>query len=134
MTATDHPPISRSADHGGDTTVFTVTGEVDASQVLGAIVAFLRTAPTPYVIWDFRNGSLRRMASSDLRMIINRAGPLTGVRAGGRTAIICATDVDFGLSRMFQTFALLNDIPFEIHVFREMDAAEAWLYESKQRR
>ena len=119
--------ITRSVESSTGVTMFTVVGEADALEILNQIVTFLREAPTMRVIWDIRNGTLSPLSPHDLRMIVERAGPLTHVRAGGRTAIVCSRAVDFGLSRMFQTFAELAAIPFEIRVARDLDDARRWI-------
>jgi hypothetical protein len=121
--------ISRTVESDTNTTVFRVTGEADVDRIVTEIIEFLVTAPTRLAIWDLSDASLRGMNASDLREIVRRAGPFTGSRAGGRTAIITGNDLDFGLSRMFATFADLHEIPFEICVFRDSQSARAWLSE-----
>jgi hypothetical protein len=120
-------PIARSVEPDDDTTVFTVTGEVTAAEIIDAIMDFLLTAPTQLVIWDLGNGSLHKIPPRDLRSIVERAGPYTVARAGGRTAIVVHNDLDFGLSRMFEAFAELGEVPFEIRVFRDITGAKEWL-------
>lgn len=44
--------------------------------------------------------------------------------AGARRAIVVSTDVAYGMARMFQ---ILRTTPDEIFVFRDMEAALAWL-------
>jgi hypothetical protein len=118
--------IERSVNAEG-ITVFSVTGEVDAAEILDVLVPFLSESPTQLVLWDYREGSLQNMTSADLRRIVQRGAPLSESRQGGRTAILCNEDVDFGLSRMFQAFAELHPLPFEIRVFRDAADAYAWL-------
>jgi len=113
-------------------TIFAVNDEVEAEQVLKEIILFLTGTPTQLVLWDIRQGTLERISPSDLRMIVERASPFAGRRKGGRTAIVCTTDLNFGLSRMFQIFAELMQIPFEIHVARNVEDAKKWLYAVKK--
>jgi hypothetical protein len=121
--------ISRITSAEEGITYFRVLEEVDAEQVLSQIISFLTGSPTRLVIWDIGGGTLRKLSASDLKMIIARAKPYTGSRAGGRTAIVCTNEVDFGLSRMFEAFAESYEIPFEIRVFRDREKARAWLDE-----
>lgn len=44
-----------------------------------------------------------------------------------RTAILVADAVHYGVSRMFQT--LTDDVPIAVKVFKDGDAARAWLAE-----
>ena len=119
--------ITRSVESETNLTVMTVVGEADAPMVLAEILSFLLVAPTRQVLWDIRLGILTEMSPNALRMIVHRAGPFARVRDGGQTAIVCSRDVDFGLCRMFQTFAEQSKIPFEIHVSRDIDEARRWL-------
>jgi hypothetical protein len=60
-------------------------------------------------------------------MIVKKGKPYTYSRKGGRTAIVTGSDADFGLSRMFQIYAELEDFPFQILVSRSMREAHQWL-------
>lgn len=110
-------------------TVVTVVDEVDAEQVLSQIISFLTGEPTQLVLWDIREGSLARLSSEDMRMIIQRGAQFADRRKGGRTAIVCSTDIDYGFGRMFETLASLQHIPFEISVFRDLSEAKQWLHQ-----
>jgi len=119
--------ITRSFEQESDLTVFTVVGEVNAEQVLAEILAFLKEQPTQLVLWDITAGSLAGIPNVDLRRIVERAKKYTRRRKGGHTAIVCSTVVDYGLSRMFQTFTELLQVPFEISVSRDIKSAREWL-------
>jgi len=127
MNPSSRPQISSSRDMARALTVVKVQGSVSAQQVRDQIVGFLTGEPTRYVIWDVRDGSLSQLSAEDMRMLVTAGAPHAHRRTGGRTAIICATDVDFGMGRMFQTIASLQHVPFEIRVFRDTDEAMSWL-------
>jgi hypothetical protein len=120
--------ITRTIDQDSDLTVFTVVEDVDAKQILGEVLGFLTGEPTHFVLWDIRAGSLTRVTTAGLRLIAERATELADRRRGGRTAIVCSTDVDYGLSRMFQTFAELLQAPVEFTVSKDIASAREWLY------
>ena len=124
--------ITRLFEGENDLTGFTVVGDVDAEQVLSQIISFLTGEPTQLVLWDITIGSLADISSDDLRRIVERAAPFADRRKGGLTAIVCSTDLDYGLSRMFQTFAELLQIPFAIEVFRNLQEAREWLNEARK--
>ena len=119
--------ISSSLEAETGVTVVVVEATVDAEQVLNQCISFLTGEPTPLVLWDFMQGNLAALSSADLRMIVERGAPYASNRKGGRTALVCARELDFGLCRMFQAFASLQDIPFAIEVFRSPEAARTWL-------
>lgn len=50
-------------------------------------------------------------------------------RRGGRTAILCSKPVDYGLARMFETFASLYHVPVDFQAFTERAPAMEWLFE-----
>jgi hypothetical protein len=129
MVLDSSPRITSSRDERMDLTIVTVEGPVSARQVREQIVGFLTGEPTQLVIWDLRRGSISDISADDIRMLVSAGAPHADRRRGGRTAIVCIHDVDFGLSRMFQIVAELQHIPFEIGVFRQMDAAMRWLKE-----
>jgi hypothetical protein len=124
--------ITSSLEADSDLTIVTVVGEVNAEQVANQIISFLTREPTKLVLWDFTEGSLASLSSKDLQMIIQRGAQFADRRKGGRTAIACSREVDYGLSRMFQTFASLQHIPFEINVFRNLEEAVEWLNQSRK--
>ena len=119
--------ISKRASIEEDTTFFRVVGEVEAEQALSEIISFLIRDPTHLAIWDLAGGALQKLSAKDLKMIVERAARYTGSRTGGRTAIVCENDLDYGLSTMFQAFAKVYEVPIEIQVFTNRDRAQAWL-------
>ena len=119
--------INSSLEAANDLTVVTVVGEVDAGQVLSQIITFLTGEPTQLVLWDIRAGSLAGISRDELRMIVDTGAPYAVRRRGGRTAVVCSKEVDYGISRMFQSFANLGHIPFEIEIFRNIRVAREWL-------
>jgi hypothetical protein len=111
-----------------DLRVFTVTGEVTAEQVLEQILTVVVAEPTQFVLWDIRAGDLSSLSGMDARMIVERARPYVDLRKGGRTAIVCPKDLDYGISRMIENLAEVLQFPFEILVSRSMEEATAWLF------
>ena len=124
--------ITSTLEAESDLTVITVVGKVDAEQIASQIISFLTGEPTQLVLWDIREGSLVSLSSNDLQMIVKRGAQFADRRKGGRTAIVCSKDLDYGLSRMFQAFASLQHIPFEIDVFRNLEEAREWLNENRK--
>jgi hypothetical protein len=119
--------ITKSLEAENDLTVFTVFETVNSDQILTQVIPFLTEEPTRLALWDFRAGSLSGIASNDLQSIVERGKQFADSRKGGRTAIVCSTDLDYGLGRMFQTFADIDRIPIEINIFRNLDDANEWL-------
>ena len=120
--------IDQAIDREHDLTTVTVTGSVDVEQVNRQILGLLGGQPTQRVLWDIRDGTLAKLTPEDMRRIISEGAALAEKRRGGRTAILCAKPVDYGLARMFETFASLYHLPFEVHVFGDSGQARDWLF------
>lgn len=124
--------ITSTLEAENDLTVVTVVGEVDEKQLLNQITSFLTGKPTQLVLWDLREGSLAKITGKDLRMIAQQGAKFADSRRGGRTAIVCSRDLEYGFSRMFQTLAELYHVPFDINVFRNAEEAREWLNEDRK--
>jgi hypothetical protein len=73
-------------------------------------------------VWKLTAGG--SFSLDDLHVIIEKTREKW---AGGKTAILVARDLDFGVARMFQVFA--EGIAVEFEVFRDVESAYAWLAE-----
>lgn len=76
-------------------------------------------------LWDLRGGGFSRIVNAELKRMIDTARDHDGLRAGARVALLVETDLEFGLARM--TEILAGDLASEIRVFRDPDAAAAWV-------
>lgn len=85
----------------------------------------------PRVLWDLRNLEEAPRTSPELRLAADLLEEAHRRLEGGRTAIVVARDLDFGLARMFQAFADGAGVRYEI--FRDREAALAWLLDPSQR-
>jgi hypothetical protein len=48
-------------------------------------------------------------------------------RPKGKTALVSNKDLDFGLSRVSEAYANIENLPWEIRSFRSMDEALKWI-------
>ena len=78
------------------------------------------------VIWDMNRMDFGAVDSESIRALINNGRELALQRSGGKTAFVVASDVGFGMMRMF-TLIAEPDLPIEFRVFRDQAAASAWL-------
>jgi hypothetical protein len=109
-------------------TVFTVAPGVRPQDLIEALTAFMRDAPTQLVLWDLRQCSLNGFTNEDMRWMVRQLSNFSGAeRAGGRSAFVVAHDVDYGVMRMLTTYAELGGYLVSLHVFRHMDDARAWI-------
>jgi hypothetical protein len=66
------------------------------------------------VLWDLRAATVAGLSAADFRRLRLFVRVRRAARGGGKTAVVVAHVVDYGLVRMFE-------------VFRELVSAEAWL-------
>ena len=82
-------------------------------------------------IWDFREGDAAQLTADEIKEIVNYVAQQTERRGSGyRVAIVAPRDVNFGISRMFQTYG--RDLPFELKVCRKAEEALRWINEGSQ--
>jgi hypothetical protein len=77
------------------------------------------------VLWDLRSGTIGHLRSSDLRRIAEHESEKRPDLPQSRVAYLVEQQVDFGMARMLNAF--LEDEPLEDRIFRDSEAAWAWL-------
>jgi hypothetical protein len=65
------------------------------------------------------------LSPDELRLIAADVAQMSPAPAPGRCAVLAATDVVFGLVRMYEAYS--EGSPVEVRVFRAVDEAMAWL-------
>ena len=66
------------------------------------------------------------MLSTRLRRVYARI-QFSETSAHPKVAIVAPNDLVFGLARMYEVFSELEKVPWDLVVFRAVDAALAWL-------
>lgn len=119
--------ISHSTDEGRDLAVFYVKGELSFEEQMATLRRFYDGTPTRNVIWDFRQMTGHRISSDELREIVSFIKWHGQNRLAGKTALVSATDLDYGLARMSQAYAEQENVPWQIMGFRTMEDALRWI-------
>lgn len=65
------------------------------------------------------------LSPADLRVIAADIASVTTAPVSGRCAVLAATDVVFGMVRMYEAYS--DGAPVEVRAFREKNEAMAWL-------
>lgn len=121
-------PIEMHIDRVKDLTVYTVTGKVSSFDIMKTMEAFVEERPTKNILWDFIKAMPdERITSGEVEKIAAFAKQHERLREGGKTALVASTDVVFGLARMYEAFASIEDIEDSVSVFRSADEAADWL-------
>jgi hypothetical protein len=102
------------------------TGSLTAVELLRFVNEVWAPARAP-VLFDAVDASIAQITAEDIRKLADTATTLrrtSGLSA--KLAIAAAADVDFGLARMFQSFADVNN-GGNVRVFRSVTEAVSWL-------
>jgi ASC-1-like (ASCH) protein len=124
-------PIITKVAHDKQLTIHTATGAPSFEEGMEVFKSFYEKHPTKNLLWDLRSASLHRLSSKDLEAFVDYAKRHSEVRAGGKTAFVVSTDLEFGMLRMVDVFSEFAKIPFNILTFHSMDEAMQWFEEEE---
>lgn len=105
-----------------------VQGDLDSDAVIEAQKRLYLNPdhdPTLPVLWDTRSGRASSMPFAEMENLVDRSEKLWENMGQGRTAILVASEADFGMGRMYQ--ALADQMPRRLSVFFDYEEAVAWL-------
>ncbi len=120
--------IEVEVDLERDITIITVTGAVTRDQVSKTIQDYYESHATKHVLWDFSAGDFKNISGTDPQQLAGVSQQFMALsRQGGKTALVFASDIGFGLGRMFETFRSLQDSDVTYGTFRSREKAMEWL-------
>jgi aconitase B len=119
--------IKTDINESGNITVFTVTGEILADDVVQCVKEYYLGKITLHAIWDLSNADLRHISSSDIDRIAEFVSQYGNLRKGGKTAFVAPEDLGFGISRAYAAISEMKSTPIEVRSFRNLDEAKKWL-------
>lgn len=119
--------IFSSCDDTKDLTIFTVEGSLTFDEQIATLQEFYSGDPTANVLWDFRGHKGNRISSEEVQKIISLVKSYGNKRPKGKTALVSKKDLDFGLSRVSEAYANIENLPWAIRSFRSMDEALKWI-------
>lgn len=119
--------ISLHHDDTKDLTIFTAVGELTFDKQIAVLRDFYDGTPTANVLWDMRKIEGNRISAEELQKIITFIKRHSDKRPHGKTALVSAKDIDFGLSMMSHAYAENENLPWKIIPFRSMDKAIKWI-------
>ncbi|MCI0451139.1 MAG: hypothetical protein L0Z51_01970 [Candidatus Latescibacteria bacterium] len=103
-------------------------GQYQPDDVITTFVAAMNDPKCPQpapILLDVRQSeTLATAAVADIRRVAEYVGPYAA-RVGGRVAVVAASDVHFGLSRLGSVYT--EGVGVEAQVFRDVEGAIAWL-------
>jgi hypothetical protein len=120
-------PINSSVDHQHDLTIFVAAGELTFEDQMAVLRQFYAGNPTKHVLWDFTRITGRRISAAQLRAIVQFIAEHATLRAGGKTALVGSSDVDFGLARMGSALSEARHVGWQMQAFRDLVEAREWI-------
>ncbi len=108
-------------------TIFAVIGEVTCQELMTTLKTFYTDSPTLDILWDVRQGTVSKLSYNDIRIVVESVVEFTKKSRRRKTAIVISRDVDYGIGRIFGTFAEIKEVSLTVRVFREYDEAMTWL-------
>ena len=121
-------PIQRHTDQANRLTTYAVTGELVTEELMEVVAAFKNDPPTLNILWDFSDAyPTVSFGSDDMKQIAELVKRTIGSLTGGRTAFVAASDLMFGVLRMYKTYLAFEISVHETNVFRTLEEAHQWL-------
>lgn len=109
--------------------IFSIEGSASRDELLDIVSGIKPEQRTRHIIWDATAGTVETIGKDDLRSIASFLKAGHGMRAGGKTALVGPEDLDYGIGRMFQAYAILENLAVEYRLFRTLDDAMDWIEE-----
>jgi len=121
-------PITFKTNQSKSLTIFTATGDVTYNEAVNTLGAYTKDGYTRLELFDFSNGTGQSFTSEQIEQVLEMGKANLDMRpADGKTALVVSKDIDYGLSRVFQTLSEIEGITWEVEVFRSMNEAYEWL-------
>ncbi len=117
--------IKTSIDYQKDLTVNIISGELTIQEILDKFENYYEGETTKQILCDFTNADWSNIPSHEFRNGISKLKKFS--RKGGKTALVFAKDVDFGIGRMVEVFADIEEYDFKFKSFMDKEDAYEWL-------
>ncbi len=119
--------IKTTYDTNKDLTSFIVTGKLTPADLYDCLAHYFGGSVTLSTRWDITEAEVPAAPVDEICSLAQYVRSLSDARIGGKTAILSNDDLGYGMSRMLGTFYELENVPFEIQVFRRRNEATKWL-------
>lgn len=126
---TSRSPIEFSIDRDAGVRVAAFRGVVTDADLMQAYESLLgdpQYDPTLHDLVDMSGVERLEVSAKAIRELVKRYARVDELGIRTRLAIVAPSDVAFGVARMYEMLRG-DDVPEEIHVFRAIAEAQAWL-------
>ena len=118
--------IATLTDIESELTIHKVSGDINVERLFSSLRILKETA-TRRVLWNLNGVSNIARSRSAATGFIEACVQDIPVLAGGKTAFVFSSATDYGIGRMYETYAKMENLPFEMAMFQSMAEAENWL-------
>lgn len=119
--------IETTYDADRDLTIVKATGKMTAVDFHNWTTNYYAGPVTSFILWDVTRADLAALRTDDALNDTFHTKNLAGGRKGGKTAIVTANDLGYGMGRMLETLYGLEQMPFEVQVFNNLEEAMRWI-------
>jgi hypothetical protein len=116
-----------------DCTIFEVTDEVTANEILIKLTQYMGGEPTDTAIWDFSDAAKIKISTLEMKGIADSLKKLSSNDRSRRVALVGSKTINIGLGKLFTAFAQMAGLPNTYKVFRDIAMAKKWIEESTNR-
>jgi hypothetical protein len=113
----------------GNCTTFTVTGEVNATDIVFQATKYISGEQTDTSIWDFSQASHVNIATEEMDGITDSIKKVSTDGKIRKVALVGSKTINIGLGKFFAAIAEIYELPYEYRVFRNIALAKEWLQE-----
>ena len=118
-------PIHFTVDHAAQRVTVTAEGDLRLENLVAVLNELASQRCYGYAQCVDARRAVSQLTAEDVRRIVTLTARLRADHGQARTAFIAASDVSFGMARMYATLAAETDSGFM--VYRTLTDGEAWL-------
>lgn len=121
--------IETSFDQKNNLTIHKVEGQITAKEIKEKIETYYAgESITKNTLWDFTQADISNICANEYLGLVNMTKVFAHLRKEGKTALVISDNVDYGIGRMYETLSEMEELSYEIRIFRGTKKAENWLY------
>ena len=118
-------PVSVNTEQYDDLVIIKGIDQLSFHDIVMALRYLYSCQAAGNMLWDFSEASLAPVSTEDILKIVEFSVRNVESRELSKVAIVAPRNLEYGVSRMFQSYG--GKLPFDVSIFRAMDEALAWL-------
>ncbi|MFO7715229.1 hypothetical protein [Desulfosarcina sp.] len=108
-------------------TIFRVTGDVTANEIIVEATRYLAGKQTDTSLWDFSLAGSVKISTVEMKGIAESLKLFQTDGQSRKVALVGSKTINIGLGKLFAAFAQIAELPHTYKVFRNFDDAMHWL-------